>query len=135
MNVAAFNQSSIPQTQGAINSAAKSKNELADTTIQQTTIGDNVELSEEGVAQSKQATATQGATAGSAATNDSSSSSAATIEELQEQIAALQEEIAALAAKAKTNEAAQAQLQAKQEELSTLNNELLQLQQNQQQQG
>lgn len=133
MNVTSLNQTNIPQTPGTINSAAKNTNELAESSTQQTAGGDSVELSDEGIAQAKQVAAAQGASAGGAAASGSSSSSEATIEELQEQIAALQEEIAALAAKAKTNEAAQVQLQAKQEELSTLNSELLQLQQNQQQ--
>ena len=60
MNVTTLNQSSIPQTQVAINTAAKSNNELAANTAEQTTSGDSVELSAEGIAQSTQAAAAQG---------------------------------------------------------------------------
>lgn len=134
MNVAALNLTSITQTSVGINTAANTNDELESTTQQQTVDGDTVELSAEGIAQSKQTATAQGSnTGGATATGSSSSSTEATIEALQEQIAALKEEIAALSDKAQSDATAQAQLQAKQEELTTLNNELLQLQQNQQQ--
>lgn len=105
-----------------------------------TAFGDTVEISEEGLAYSVQATTesdsaememeTEDADTTSAAatgTTTSSSDDEDDIEELEAQISALRKEIATLATKARNDETAKTEHSAKQAEMSGLQAELMQL--------